>query len=98
MNHDIWKKTRNKRCAVNLVKESFKASIVSDYIYIYIYFTQVQRIGYVGMEDDSGNSVGKHNGDDQQSDARNAVRVPSDREERSGRWNVEQTDHDQDPW
>lgn len=50
------------------------------------------------MEDDSGNSVGKHNGDDQQSDARNAVRVSSDREERSGRWNVEQTDHDQDPW
>lgn len=36
MNHDIWKKTRNKRCAANLVKESFKASTVSDYIYIYI--------------------------------------------------------------
>lgn len=38
MNHDIWKKTRNKRCAVNLVKESFKASTVSDYIYIYIFY------------------------------------------------------------
>lgn len=81
-----------------LIKNPLKPLNRLIYIYIYFRFTQVQRIGYVGVEDDSSNSVGKHNGDDQQSDTRNAVRVPSDREERSGRWNVEQTHHHQDPW
>lgn len=48
------------------------------------------------MEDNPRDSIGQHDGDDQHSHAKHALRVPGNREERSGRGNAEQSHHNQD--